>query len=157
MANLANPKWRDNFLACYPVVLERLAAVAGVKAVLEAKDLDMLVGERRQRPIDGAVYVILDGFSPKAENNKRSEQVLEVGFSVILTKTNVRLKPETHGVGETLTALAKALQGFEPKDDLGKPLTLSPFKQTKALPIRYENGFAFFALRYVTDVAIVAD
>lgn len=151
------PQWRHNFLACYPVLLQRLQNVAGVKKVLEAKDLQMLTGDRRQRPLDGAVYVIFDGFTPKADNNKRREQLLELGFSIILTKTNITLKPCTDGVGETLTAIAKSLQGFEPKDEHGSNLTLTPFKQKPALPIRYEDGFAYFALRYVTDVAILAE
>lgn len=151
------PLWRHNILACYPVLLNRLQSVAGVKKVLEATDLNALTGERRQRPLDGGVYVIFDGMTPKNDNNASREQILEIGFSVILVKTNVTPKPATDGIGETLTAIAKALQGFEPADSKGEILTLTPLKQTRALPIQYEDGFAYFPLRFVADVAIIAD
>lgn len=151
------PIWRHNILACYPVLLNRLQSVTGVKKVLEATDLNALTGERRQRPLDGGVYVIFDGLTPKADNNHRREQVVEIGFSIILVKTNVTPKPATDGIGETLTAIAKALQGFEPMDGSGDMLTLTPLQQTRALPIQYEDGFAYFPLRFVADVAIIAD
>ena len=156
MAN-ATPAWRNNILACYPAILKRLEQVTQVKKVLEAQDFSAISSERRQRPLDGAVYVILDGFTPTSTNDNNRGQTIEIGFSIILTKTNYTPRPQTDGVGETLTAIAKALQGFDPSDESERALTTTPFKQRTALPIRYEDGFAFFPLRFTAEIAVIAD
>lgn len=151
------PAWRNNILACYPAILKRLEQVTQVKKVLEAQDFSAISSERKQRPLDGAVYVILDGFTPTSTNDNNREQTIEIGFSFILTKTNYTPRPQTDGVGETLTAITKALQGFDPMDNQGRALTTSPFRQQNALPIRYEDGFAYFPLRFTAEVAVIAD
>lgn len=148
------PLWHNNILACYPEILKRLEQVDGVKKVLEAQDLASISTERKQRPLDGAVYVIFDGFTLKSSNNVKSEQLIDVGFSIILTKSNLSPRPQTGGIGETITAIMKSLQGFQPVDEHGEPLTCSPLVQTQALPIRYEDGFAYFPMRFITEVAI---
>ena len=156
MANV--PAWNDNALACYPYVLERLREVSQVKRVLEAADFAAISGaQRKQVPLDGAVYLILDGYTPTASNGKGREQLIEIGFSVILTKQQVTPQPATNGVGQTITAIAKALQGFDPTDKQGRALTTEPFIQRKPLAIRYEDGFAFFPLRFTTVVAVISD
>lgn len=147
--------WHSNFLACYPAILQRLQQVKGVKKVLESQDLANI--SKSQRPLDGAVYVVFDGFIPKDHNNVKREQVLQIGFSVILVKTNITPRPQADGIGETLTAIMQALQGFEPKDTNGNELTLSPLSQTQALAIRYEDGFAYFPMRFITEIAILGD
>lgn len=145
---------KNNFLACYPHIIKRLSEVEGVKKVLEAEDLASL-GDK-QMPLDGVVYLIFDGFSPKDDNNARREQIMEIGFSIILTKRNFTPRPQAFGVGETLTALCKAMQGFDPQDEKGRALTLTPFKQTTALAIQYQDGWAYFPLRFTCDVAVLA-
>lgn len=157
-ANTHKPAWHSNVLACYPALLARLRTVAGVKKVCEAKELAALGADKKQMPLDGAVYVILDGFTPTAHNNNRREQMLEIGFSVILTKRHYTPQPQlgNKSVGETITALAQALQGFDPADEQGRAFTATPFKQTKALPIRYEDGFAYFPLRFTCEVAVIS-
>lgn len=152
---MANPTWHHNVLACYPAILTKLKQISQVKKVLEAQDFTSIGNKARQIPLDGAVYVIFDGFTPKVDNNTKREQILEIGFSVILTKTNITLKPATDGVGETLTAIMKALQGFMPENEHGDELTLTPLHQKSALPIQYENGFAYFPMRFTCDVAII--
>lgn len=154
MAKLA---WHDNLLACYPALLAQLKSASGVKKVMESTELSALTGERKQLPLDGAVYVVFDGFTPAQTNDRSNAQIMEIGFSVILTKRHYNPTPQTGGVGETITAIAKALQGFEPLDSDGQPLTITPFKQTPALPIQYEDGFAYFPLRFTTEVAIFTD
>lgn len=154
---MANLPWQDNFLACYPAVLEQLRRVKQVKKVLEAQDFANISSERKQRPLDGAVYVIFDGFTPTQPNNTNREQILDIGFSVILAKTNITPRPQTNGIGETLTAIAKALQGFLPVDQQGNDLTITPFEQKPALSIQYLDGFAYFPLRFTAQVAILND
>lgn len=152
------PAWQTDILACYPYVLERLQSVPQVSQVLEAQDFaDISSAQRKQIPADGTVYVILDGYTPGSDNAKGREQNMEIGFSVILTKQQVTPQPSTNGVGQTITAIAKALQGFDPTDAQGRALTTEPFVQRKPLAIRYEQGFAFFPLRFTTVVAIIPD
>ena len=152
------PAWHTDILACYPYVLERLQSVSQVSQVLEAQDFaDISSTKRKQIPADGTVYVILDGYTPGSENAKGREQNMEIGFSVILTKQQVTPQPATNGVGQTITAIAKALQGFDPTDERGRALTTQPFIQRKPLAVRYEDGFAFFPLRFTTVVAVLAD
>lgn len=152
------PAWMTNVLACYPYVLERLKSVPQVKRVLEAQDFAAISGgKRKQMPLDGAVYVILDGYTPTSSNGKGAEQVMEIGFSVILTKQQVTPNPATDGVGQTLTAISKAIQGFDPTDEQGRALTTSPFRQRQPLAIQYEDGFAYFPTRFTCAVAIISD
>lgn len=154
----STPAWHYDVLACYPYLLERLRQVIGVKKVLEAEDFAAISSPRRnQVPLDGAVYVIFDGFTPGSDNGSRREQSMEIGFSVILTKQKVTPTPQTGGVGQTLTAICKALQGFDPLDEHGRALTTTPFRQRTPLAIQYEDGFAFFPLRFTTEAAIIAD
>lgn len=156
MANV--PAWNDNALACYPYVLERLREVSQVKRVLEAADFAAISGaQRKQVPLDGAVYLILDGYTPTASNGKGREQLIEIGFSVILTKQQFTPNPASDDVGKTLTALSKALQGFDPSDAQGRALVTQPFESRPPLPIQYEDGFAFFPLRFTAEVAILSD
>lgn len=152
------PAWHDNILACYPHLIARLRQLPQVRQVLEAQDFAAISSaKRRQLPQDGSVYVLLDGFTPTSDNASGREQIMEIGFSVILTKQQVTPKPCADGVGQTLTAIAKALQGYDPSDEYGRCLTATPFKQRKALSVKYEDGFAFFPLRFTTTVAILAD
>ena len=156
MANV--PAWNDNALACYPYVLERLREVSQVKRVLEAADFAAISGaQRKQVPLDGAVYLILDGYTPTASNGKGREQLIEIGFSVILTKQQFTPNPAADDVGKTLTALSKALQGFDPSDEQGRALVTQAFESRPPLPIQYEDGFAFFPLRFTAEVAILSD
>lgn len=139
------PAWHDNILACYPALLARIGAVPGVRTVLEAHDLASLGHSGKQAPLDGAVYVVLDGFTPTQSNNSGREQRIEIGFSVILTKRSFTPRPQPFGVGETLTALASALQGFDPEDGDGRALVTTPFTQVPALSIRYRGRLGLFS------------
>lgn len=156
MANV--PAWSDNALACYPYLLERLNEVTQVKRVLEAADFAAISGaSRTQVPLDGAVYLMLDGYTPTASNGRGREQLIEIGFSVILTKQQFTPNPAADDVGKTLTAISKALQGFDPRNEQGQALVTAPFESRTPLPIQYEDGFAFFPLRFTAEVAILSD
>lgn len=159
---MAKPIWQDDFLACYPALLKRLGNIKQIKKVFEVKDLEQLYGDKPNiAPLDGCVYVLLDSISPKDENNNSHEQMLEIGFSVVLAKSLINISPShvrqgDYTLGQTLTAICKSLQGFEPIQD-GEYLTVTPFSQRSGLSIRYDKGFGLFALRFVTEVAILGD
>lgn len=147
--------YTDNILACYPALLERLASVPGVKRVLEAPDLEALAADRKIRPDDGAVYLVFDGFTPAETAGNAANLALKLSFSVILAKrqyTPNKMQYGQEGVGETLTALIRAMQGFVPKNTDGQSLTAAPFAARAALPITYDEGYAFFPLRFETSV-----
>lgn len=154
---VTKPVWRDDLLACYPALIDRLKACPEIKKVCTARELADLGGNKAQMPLDGAVYVILDSITPEQSNNGGRETMITLGFSIILAKQNVSPTPKMAGLGVVLTAICKALQGFEPKNSDGKRLSLSPFVQEKGLPIRYSNGFGFYAFRFTTTVAVVRD
>ncbi len=143
-----------NMLACYPAIIERLQTVKGIKKVAEAQELSLLSG-KKQRPDDGSLYVVFDGFSPTNPNNANKEQFIELGFSLILAKRNYKFSTETDNIGQTLTAIMHAMQGFDPVDCHGNNLVTEPFKQAKPLSIRYEDGYAFFSTRFTTQVAVI--
>ncbi|MBF0804965.1 MULTISPECIES: hypothetical protein [unclassified Neisseria] len=147
----------QNILACYPAVMARMAEVPGVSAVLEAADLEAVTSERRLKPQDGAVYVVFDGFTPDDTAGGKTLLRERLSFSFILAKRQYspnRLQYSQDGVGETLTAIKAAFQGFDPKDDNCRPLTAAPFTARAALPIAYHEGFAFFPMRFETAVTI---
>lgn len=158
MTATPQPAWMDNILACYPYLIARLRQVPAIRQVLEAQDFAAISSsQRRQLPQDGSVYVLLDGFTPQSTTDNNRAQTMEIGFSVILTKQQVTPQAATGGVGQTITAIAKALQGFDPVDEYGRALTSSSFKQRNALAVQYEEGFAFFPLRFTTTVAVISD
>ncbi|MDO4434844.1 MAG: hypothetical protein Q4B71_00315 [Cardiobacteriaceae bacterium] len=148
--------WRDNMLAVYPYLLERLQGIKGIKTVLEAQALDSLTRERSLAPLDGAVYLVFDGFTPREDNSQRREQLFELGFSVILVKRHYTPSPTADSVGAILTQILKALCGFDPIDEDGKALCVRPFKAQNPLPIQYHQGYAFFPTRFVCDVAVLS-
>lgn len=158
MVDTPKPAWMDNILACYPYLIAQLRQVPAIRQVLEAQDFAAISSsQRRQLPQDGSVYVLLDGFTPQSTTDNNRAQTMEIGFSVILTKQQVTPQAATGGVGQSITAIAKALQGFDPVDEYGRALTSSAFKQRNALAVQYEEGFAFFPLRFTTTVEVIND
>lgn len=149
------PLWHDDVLVCYPALLDRIKAIPQVKTVQEIKELSQ-IDSQAVAPLDGAVYVIFDGMTPTDPNNDGREQMIELGFTLILAKQQYNPTPKMDSVGAILTAICKALQGFEPEQD-GRALSLSPFVQKPALAIRYFKNYALFPLRFVTQVAVLAD
>lgn len=155
MHNNTTPLWRTDMLACYGALLDKLNQIDTIKKVYTATALADLDEKGIKRAIDGGVYVIFDSITPidiSAQNT-----VMQLGFSVVLAAQNVLPTPKMAGVGRILTDIACALQGFMPTDTKGRMLTLSPFLPAKGLPMRYSQGFGFYALRFTTTVAVVAD
>lgn len=149
------PLWHDDMLVCYPALLDRLKSISQIKKVQEIKELSE-IDNQAVAPLDGVVYVIFDGLTLTDPNHGGREQVMELGFTIILAKQQYNPRPRMDGVGASLTAICKALQGFEPEQD-GRALTLSPFVQKQALAVRYFKNYALFPLRFTTTVAVMAD
>lgn len=160
MSNL--PLWHDDMFACYPLLIERLQKLVQngtVKIIKEADDISDLVGDNpTQKPLDGAIYVIFDNLAPTDSNNNGSEQVEQIGFSLVYTTKKYNFRPLSGtSVGIVLTRIAKRLNGYLPVDESGLAYTLSPFMQANPLPVQYKHGFGYFSRRYVTTVATCAD
>lgn len=153
---MSNPM-NDNMLAFYPYLLKHLRQLDGITKVKEVHDINDLQSGRKALPLDNAVYVIFDGSTPVDNADSGRFCLEEVSISIILAKrhytpSNNAFTPK--GVGETITLIKKRVQGFLPINEDGQRLTVSKFKQVKALPFRYREGFAFFPTRFITQVTI---
>ncbi len=144
----------SNMLACYPYVIKRLQTIDSIKKVAEAGELNFLLN-KKQRPDDNTLYVILYDHPPTETNNANKEQFIELDFIFVLVKRYFKNKIDYLEVGKTLTEIMHAMQGFEPLDDNGCYLVTEPFKQAKPLPIRFEDGYVFFSTRFIAEVAII--
>lgn len=155
---MAKPAFHDNIFVSYPAVIEHLEKVPGVQIVLQAEDLRSLLSDD-VAPLDGAVYVVIDQARPLATAGANTDQTIEIGYSLIYTRTHINPSQvyTDGGVFETWTEIAKAMQGFDPTNDKGQALTTTPFKQASALPFDYQDGYAFFPLRFVAEVSISAN
>lgn len=152
---MTNPKHSD-FLAFIPAVIERLNTVKEIKKVFTAHELSDLDVGKNINAIDNCVYVILDGFSPSDEAKRGKNQLMDITFSVILAKQHYN-KTGVGDIGASLTAIAKALIGYDPKDEQGQHLTTTPIYLDKGVSVLYQKGFALYPLRFKTQSVIVAD
>lgn len=142
--------WQDNFLACYPYVLDRLRQVRGISLVPLSEQV------RAGSPKDGTLYVIFDGVYPKTATDNRREQLFEIGLSVVLVKKNIASLPNMTATGECLTNIIKALQGYRPKDNMGEYLTETAFNLASSLSPDYDDNFIYYPMRFVATVAIIS-
>lgn len=146
----------SDFLAFIPAVIDRLNSVKEIKKVFTAHELsDLNEPKPNLNRIDGCVYVILDGFAPASEAGKGKNQAMDITFSVILAKQHYN-KTGVGNIGETLTAIAKALIGYEPIASRSY-LSLSPIYLDKGASVLYQQGFALYPLRFKTQTVIIAD
>lgn len=153
---MTNPLHTD-FLAFLPAVIERLNTVKEIKKVFTAHELsDLNETKPSLNRIDGCVYVVLDSFAPANEANKGKNQAMDITFSVILAKQHYN-KIGVGDVGVTLTAIVKALVGYEPDNEQGQYLTLNPIYLDKGANVLYQKGFALYPLRFKTQTVIIAD
>lgn len=146
--------WRNDFLTgVYEAIKNRLKQVEGITKIIEAQELSAIAAKNIR--LNNALYLIFDGFTPTKENNRGKNQILELSFSVILLRTQLNPEPKLNGLGTMLTKICRTLQGFEPENDKGQLLVVSPLKQEKALGIQYLDGFGYFPLRFSCEVAII--
>ncbi|MFB2537799.1 hypothetical protein [Acinetobacter sp. c3-l95] len=155
------PLFHDDLFACYPDLIERLKSLVEnktVKIIKEADDIGDLVGDNPNKlPLDEAIYVIFDSIVPTNSNANGTEQVHQIAFSLVYTVKKYNFRGLSGmSVGRVLARISQLLNGYEPVQD-GKALTFSPFIQINPLPVRYQNGFGYFSLRFATTVASCAD
>ena len=147
--------WKTDFLSgVYNSIKQRLNEIEGITRIIEAQELSAIAAKNIR--LNNAIYLIFDGFEPTSSNNRGREQVLELSFSIILLRTQLNPEPKIDGLGAMITKICRAFQGFEPLDEKGNNLSLSPFVQKKALNIQYADGFAYFPLRFTCEVAVIS-
>lgn len=151
---MPNPQHTD-FLAFMPDVVKRLETVQAIKKVFHAHELADLDAGKNISAIDGCVYVILDSFAPSFEAGQGSQQLMDIRFSIILAKQHYNQR-HIGDIGKTLTAIAKSLIGYEPKDQEGQYLTTTAIYLEKGAGVLYQKGFALYPLRFKTQSVIVA-
>ncbi len=152
------PVFQQNFLACYPFVLQRLQSIDGVKAVKEVQELENLTDEYGAvAPLDGVIYVIIDSINPLSYADNGRSQAVEIGFTFVLVKAIRTAQPHILQMGEMITKIAQSMQGYEPLNEHGERLTTSAFIQRQAMNFRYERGFGFYPMRFTTQVAFIAN
>lgn len=153
---MAKPAWHEDFLVCYPAIIERLKGIQCIKKVFEAKELNELSANESIVPLDGAAYVLFDSIEPLSERGVR-ENTLQIGFSIILAKQQYTPQPKIDGLGQTLAAVYKAFNGFDPTNDEGRALVSTPFRAAKPKPILFRNSVGLFPMRFVSEVVVMAD
>lgn len=147
-------KQHDNPLAVYPLILERLKTVPGVKAVKEVGELAELLStasaRRKAAPLDGAVYVAYGGSRPEdsaASGRKITERLY---FTFVLAKSYAGARTGLHEVGAVLAAIQHSFGGW----DAGAEYATGPFVRTAGPAIEYNDGYAFYPISFTTTVII---
>lgn len=145
-----------NLLAVYPHILQRLAAVDGVKAVKEAGDLaDLLAAQRDKRrvaPLDGAVYVVYGGSRPSGEAGGGRFQKERLSFTFAYCCHYRTGSPDLYQTGAVMAAIQTAFQGW----DAGSDVAATPFYREASPPIEYNDGYAFYPISFYVDVVLAA-
>ncbi|MFC5920851.1 hypothetical protein ACFPVS_08985 [Neisseria weixii] len=148
-------KQHGNLLAVYPLILERMATVDGVKAVKEIGDLaEMLAAakeKRRVSPLDGAVYVVYGGETVADTANRSGQTKHTLHFTFVLAKTyTAGGKSPLYEAGAVLTAIQTAFAGW----DAGREYAASEFRREPSPAIEYNDGYAFFPISFAADVVV---
>lgn len=148
----------NNILAVYPELLKRLERINGVKAVKEAGELATLVADIKEKrkiaPLHGAVYVVYGGHSPADTAGKGKFQTTTLYFTIAYCARHTEGGKSTlYETGLVLTSIKRALQGW----DAGKEYVSSPFVESSAPAIEYNDGFALYPISFTTSVATTAD
>ena len=112
------------------------------KAALEQEVAD-LKKRKKKADVDGKLSAA--GFKQNTEG--KFSGLSDATYSMLLSADD-----DTLAAVIADTALIRALQGFVPKNGEGKSLTAAPFAARAALPITYDEGYAFFPLRFETSV-----
>lgn len=161
-----NENMRSNMLAVYPLLLQKVAEIDGVKIVKEVGELAALMSAAKEKravaPTTGAVYVVFGGFEPVGSAGKGRFQVNRLFFTLVYClryTENSRAKigaPQDGGmmieVGRVLTNIKRELQGW----DAGKDYVVEPFAETAPPAVEYNDGFAFYPVSFTCTVAVNA-
>lgn len=146
----------SNMFAVLPLLKARLKAVPNVVQVQSIQELAQLLDNREIQPLDGAVYVGLDGWKPYSSVNNKKQKRKTLSFSVILAKQFYGALDVPHddaATGELLDTICGALQGWLPIDPNGKPSIVSePFDEVQAVEPMFYDNFALYPLRFETEI-----
>lgn len=148
----------DNMLAVYPELLNKVRSIIGVAVVKEASDLAIFMSEaktqRKVAPAYGAVYVVYGGHALDGSAGQGKLQKNTLFFTLVYCARYLEGGKSTlYETGATLTAIKKALQGWDP----GKEFVLSPFVESNSPPIEYNDGYAFYPISFTTTVCVAAN
>ena len=148
-----------NILGLYPVLIDHLAAIDGVKSVLDAAKLSELLNSgskgRITAPVEKAIYLVFDGASPVSTANNKNQHKMAVGFTAYFVE---RYYPNTGlnltRTGEILTRIMQAISGFDPKSDDGDYKVVTPFALRTAPAVEYNDGFALFPVSFGCEIVV---
>ena len=148
-----------NILGLYPLLIDHLSGVAGVKAVFDAAKLSELLNSsgkgRTTAPVEKAVYLVFDYARPVSSANNKSQHKVAVGFTAYFVE---RYYPNSGlnltQTGEILTRIMSAVSGFDPKSDDGDYFVATPFALRDAPAVEYNDGFALFPVSFECSVVV---
>ena len=148
----------DNMLAVYPELLNKVRNISGVMLVKEASDLAIFMNEAKEKrktaPAHGAVYVVYGGHTQDGSAGQGKLQKNTLFFTLVYcARYSEGGKSTLYETGATLTAIKKALQGWDP----GKEFVVSPFAESNSPPIEYNDGYAFYPISFTTTVCVNAN
>ena len=151
MTNLA-----PNMLAIYPHLLARLREIPEIYAVQGVRELSLMLDNRDIVPQDNTLYVILDGWQPDSNQSSGSLKKMRLSFSLVLATQyfgDLDVPHEIETIGQTLTAIRRALQGWQPTQERNGrqiPILVDRFNEVAPASINYFDGFALYPLRFET-------
>ena len=147
----------SNMLAVYPELLKRVAAIDGVVAAKEVSELTQMIAsgnaKRTVAPAVGAVYVIYGGHTPDGNAGSGKHQRNTLYFTLVYCgECKLGSRSSLYEVGKVLTSIKQAIQGWDPQ-----AFVASPFVESNAPAIEYNDGYAFYPLSFTTTVSISAN
>ena len=144
----------ESLFAVEPLIIARLKErVPGLRSVDGALDVMDAISGSRPPP---AAAVIWDGESvPRGDTHQvGGEQIVEQRWLVVLGIRNVRAAATGGGLrdeaGPLLLQINATLQGWRPGLGFGR------LSKAGAPPPHYQDGYAFFGLRYAVRIVMRA-
>ena len=147
-----------NFLAVYPLLIDHLAGIDGIKTVQGAAELSKLLNSGKGReisPTEKALYLVFDYARPVSNANNRNQFKMAVGFTAYFVE---RYYPVTGlnltATGKVLTQIMKAINGFDPQDEDGKQVLAKPFGLRPPPAAEYNDGFGIFPVSFECELVV---
>ncbi|WII93188.1 hypothetical protein QEO94_11315 [Kingella negevensis] len=144
-----------NMLESYPLLIARLKELPELQDVQGVRELSLMLDNRDIVPQDNTFYVVLDGWQPEKSAPNQLKK-MRLSFSLVLAKQYygaLEVPHEWEQVGETLTAIRRQLQGWQPtieRNGREIPAMVDKFDEVSPASINYFDGFALYPLRFET-------
>lgn len=135
--------------AAYGPIAEKLASVAGVRAVRGANDLAQIINGKTTGT-DAYVYLIFDGISPKDDAGSGRHQQITVTYTVIIASQTYNRDGMPEGVGKLIGGVMQALSGFSPLDN--DPRSRQILKLVPGERSAHAYGYSLYPLKYQLDL-----